>query len=105
MRYFPILRLRYDSSSIQLRDVTSGFIEILENDERIDDSSLFSRFSDFRDDAILIKVSSYIKTTDYLEFLGISEELNYRIIDIVRDSGTGFALPGKSIYMESPPES
>lgn len=58
------------------------------------------RFTDFDEDAILIKVNSFLKTTDFSESLAIAEELNLRIMEIVDAAGTKFALPGKSIYME-----
>jgi hypothetical protein len=49
---------------------------------------------------ILVKVHSFLKTTDFPESLGIAEDLNFRIMDIVQAAGTQFALPGKLIYME-----
>jgi hypothetical protein len=55
---------------------------------------------DVYEDAILIKVHSFLKTTDFPESLGIAEDLNFRIMDIVQGAGTQFALPGKLIYME-----
>jgi len=59
------------------------------------------RFAEFDDDAILIKVHSFMKTTDFAESLEIGEDLNFRIMEIVHDAGVQFALPGKSIYMEN----
>jgi len=58
------------------------------------------RFTDFDDDAILIKINSFLKTTDFPESLAIAEQLNLCIMEIVDAAGTTFALPGKSLYME-----
>ena len=58
------------------------------------------RFTDFDEDAMLVKVHSFVKTTEFSEFLEVAEDLNFRIMEIVHSTGTNFALPGKSIYME-----
>jgi MscS family membrane protein len=48
----------------------------------------------------LIKVHSFIKTTDFDQFLGIAEDINFQIMEIVKSAGASFALPGRAIYME-----
>ena len=100
IRYWPTLRLRYDTSPDQIRTVAANILEVLEQHEQVHEKPLRVRFTDFDDDAILIKVNSFLKTTDFPESLAIAEELNLRIMEIVDAAGTKFALPGKSIYME-----
>ena len=58
------------------------------------------RFTDFDNDAILIKIHSFVKTTDFNEYLGIAEDINFQIMEIVKSSGASFALPGRALYME-----
>jgi small-conductance mechanosensitive channel len=41
-----------------------------------------------------------MKTTDFPVSLEYREELNLAIMDIVKEEGAVFALPGRSIYME-----
>jgi MscS family membrane protein len=101
IRFCPTLRLRYDSTPAQLRSVADGVLALLQADARVRDELLFSRLLEFDEDAFLIKVHSYIDTSSYLEFLEISEELNYRIVEIVQASGTGFALPSHALYMQA----
>jgi hypothetical protein len=48
----------------------------------------------------LIKVHSFVKTTDFNEFLEVAEDLNFRIMGVVHSAGTSFALPGRSIFPE-----
>jgi MscS family membrane protein len=100
IRYWPSLRRRYDTKPEQLRTVMSNIREMLAQDERVHDEPLRVRFTDFDEDAILIKLHSFIKTTDYTEFLEIAEDLNFRVMGIVQQAGASFALPGKAIYME-----
>ncbi len=103
IRFWPTLRLRYDATPQQLRAVTANILEMLENNERVYDDPVRVRFTDFDDDAILIKIHSFLKTTDFSESLEIGEELNLRIMEIVLAAGVEFALPGRSIYMEGEP--
>jgi len=100
IRFWPTLRLRYDATPQQLRTVMAGILEMLEQNERVYDDPIRVRFTDFDDDAILVKIHSFLKTTDFSESLEIGEELNLRIMEIVLAAGVEFALPGRSIYME-----
>ena len=100
IRYWPTLRLRYDTSPEQLKTVLNGIHASLEQHPQVYDDPVRVRFTDFDDDAILVKVHSFIKTTDITEFLEVAEDLNFQIMEVVRSAGTAFALPGKSIYME-----
>lgn len=100
IRYWPTLRLRYDTSPDQIRALTASIYEMLEQHKKVHEEPLRVRFTDFDEDAILIKVNSFLKTTDFPESLEIGEKLNLRIMDIVGAAGAEFALPGRAIYME-----
>ena len=100
IRYWPTLRLRYDTTPDQLRFISTGIMEVLEKNEQVHEDPLRVRFTDFDDDALLIKVHSFVKTTDFAEYLAIAEEINIQIMEIVKSSGTSFALPGRAIFME-----
>jgi MscS family membrane protein len=100
IRYWPTLRLRYDSTPDQIQAIMKQIRETLKQHELIDDDPLRVRFTDFHDDAVLIKVHSFVKTTDFNEFLEVAEQLNFRIMEIVRSAGTSFALPGRSVFQE-----
>jgi len=100
IRYWPTLRLRYDTTPEQVRTIRDRITESLEQNEQVHEDPLRVRFTDFDNDAILIKVHSFIKTTDYTVFLGIAEDINIQIMEIVKSAGASFALPGRAIYME-----
>ena len=100
IRYWPTLRLRYDTTPEQVRTIRDRITESLEQNEQVYEDPLRVRFTDFDNDAILIKVHSFIKTTDYAVFLGIAEDINFQIKEIVKSAGASFALPRRAIYME-----
>jgi MscS family membrane protein len=100
IRYWPTLRLRYDTSPGQLRQITTGIAAMLAQQERVHAEPVRVRVTDFADDAILIKVHCFIDTTDVAESLEIGEALNLHIMEIVQSAGARFALPGRSIQLE-----
>jgi MscS family membrane protein len=100
IRYWPTLRLRYDTTQEQMRTIMDRVKETLEQNEHVYEEPLRVRFTDFDNDAVLIKVHSFIKTTDFDQFLGIAEDINFQIMEIVKSAGASFALPGRAIYME-----
>jgi MscS family membrane protein len=101
IRFWPTLRLRYDTTPEQLRQIKDGILNVLEQHEEVYDDPLRVRLTDFDKDAILVKVHSFMKTTDFPESLRIAEDLNFRIMDIIHGAGAQFALPGRSIQIES----
>jgi MscS family membrane protein len=101
IRFWPTLRLRYDTTPEQLRQIKAGILETLEQHEEVYDDPLRVRLTDFDEDAILVKVHSFMKTTDFPESLRIAEDLNFQIMEIIHGAGAQFALPGRSIQIES----
>jgi len=100
IRYWPTLRLRYDTTAEQLRQITANVVDMLQEHERVYDDPIRARVTDFDTDAILVKVHSFMKTTDFPESLEIQEDLHYRVMEIVHAAGAQFALPGRSIQVE-----
>jgi MscS family membrane protein len=103
IRFWPTLRLRYDTSPERLKRVVERITRLLLDSESIYDEPLRVNLTDFADDAILIKIHSYVKTTDFTEYLMFAEELNYAIMGILDDEDVRFALPGRSIHLEGDP--
>jgi MscS family membrane protein len=56
------------------------------------------RFGGFGDCSLNVDVFAYVNTQDWNEFLGIREDLQLRMMDVVADSGTGFAFPSRTLY-------
>jgi MscS family membrane protein len=58
------------------------------------------RFGGFGSFSLDLEVFAYIDVTDWGEFLEIAEDLNLRIMDIVKEAGSAFALPSQTFYSE-----
>lgn len=100
IRFRPILRLRYDTTPEQLRQILGGIRELLDSHEQVLPEDQRVRFKDIADDALLIEVNSYLDTTDWATYLELAEELNIRILEIVTQAGTSLSPPARVLHIE-----
>jgi MscS family membrane protein len=98
--YRPILRLRYDTTPEQLRQILEGIRDLLGSHERVLQDNNRVRFKEIADDALLVEVYAYLATTDWAEYLELAEELNIRILEIVARAGTSLSLPARTLHVE-----
>ena len=57
------------------------------------------RFVGFGPSSLDIEVNTYVGTRDVEEFYAIREELLLGIMDLVAETGTGFAFPSQTLYL------
>jgi MscS family membrane protein len=98
MLYKVILQLRYETEPDQLRFVLERLRRMLLGHPRVTDDPARARFLDFDAYSLNIEIFAYVNSSDWGEYLGIREDLNLRIIDIVNEAGTGFAFPSQTLY-------
>lgn len=94
-----VLQLRYETTPDQLR---WGLREIrrmlLQHPKVLADPSR-ARFHNFGAYSLDIEIFAYVNTQDWNEYLAIQEDLYLRLMDIVEDSGSGFAFPSSVNYL------
>ena len=93
-----VVGVRYETSPEQLRYLLVKLREMLLGHPRLHPDSARARFIGFGASSLDIEVSAYAATKDGAEFLGIREDVLLRIMDIVEQSGTGFAFPSQTLY-------
>ena len=98
--YHPILRLRYDTTPEQLRQVLEDIRELLSSHEQVLQDNHRVRFKEFAKHAMQIEVFAYLTTTDWAEFLELAEEINIRIVEIVSEAGASLFMPSGTLYVE-----
>ncbi|GHF30557.1 mechanosensitive ion channel protein MscS [Kordiimonas sediminis] len=101
-----VIGLRYDSTAAMLQTVRDGIETYLTDNPKYaqpSDTSTFVRIDSFGSSSINILLYCFTKTTDWLEWLAIKEELLLEIKKIVEDAGTDFAFPSQSLYLEAIP--
>jgi MscS family membrane protein len=98
--YHPTLHLRYETTPDQIRYILVEAHRMLYGHPKVDSASARIRFIGFDSSSLILEVFSYVAVTDYGEYLEVAEDLNLRIMDIVAASGSSFALPSQTTYVE-----
>jgi MscS family membrane protein len=98
--YHPQIRLRYDTTPDQIRYILVEIRKMFYAHPKVLDDPARIRFEGFGSFSLDLEVFAYIDVTDWGEFLEIAEDLNLRIMDIVQEAGSAFALPSQTLYSE-----
>ena len=93
-----VLGLRYETTDDQLRFVLVSLREMLLAHPRVVDDEPRVRFAGFGDFSLKVDIRVNINTTDPNEFRTIREDIYLRMMKIVKDAGTGFAFPSRTVY-------
>jgi len=93
-----VIGVRYETSPEQLRYLLVKIREMLLGHPRIHPAPVRARFIGFGASSLDIEVFAHAMTKDRSEFLGIQEDVLLRVMDIVEQSGTGFAFPSQTLY-------
>ena len=105
-RIYWTIGVEYRTTVAQLRrirDEIEAYLQTSDSFVKPPEASLFVRIDTFSDSSIDILLYAFTRTTNWGEWLAIKEDLAYRIKEIVEESGTGFAFPSQSLYVESLP--
>jgi MscS family membrane protein len=92
------ISLRYETTPDQLRYVAAKIRKLLIQHSKVLLDPARVRLSAFGDSAFVLEVFAFVRGADWDEFLAVKEDLNLRIAEIVRESGTGFAVPSRTVH-------
>jgi MscS family membrane protein len=90
--------LRYETTAEQLRFVLARLREMLLAHPKITKDPARVRFAGFGAHSLDVEIFAYADTPDWNQFLAIQEDVYLRIMDIVKEAGTGFAFPSQTTY-------
>ena len=91
--------LRYETESDQLIYVLAKIREMFSAHPRIDIETIRVRFAGYGASSLDIDIRVYAKTREWNDFYAIKEDVLLRINGIVKQAGTGFAFPSRTLYM------
>jgi MscS family membrane protein len=97
------LGLRSETSADQLRYVLAQVRRLLYEHPKVETEGARIRFIAIDPNSFTLEIFCYVLTRNAAEFLAIREDLLLRIMDIVKNSGTRFALPSQTLYMGRDP--
>jgi MscS family membrane protein len=98
-QFESLLRLRYETTTQQLRDIMTGIQSMLQQYPKILEGTDRVHFTAFGDYAFELEVRAYVDVTSGSEFAEEQEDLNFRILAIVREAGAHFAFPSRTTYL------
>jgi MscS family membrane protein len=93
------LSLRAETSTDQMRYVLAEVRRLLYEHPKVETEGARIRLIAIDPSALTLEIFCYVLTRSVPEFLAIREDLLLRIMDIVKDSGTGFAFPSQTLYL------
>ncbi len=96
-----LIGLRYETTGDQLRHVLAGLRMMLAAHSRLDGESVRVRFVGYGAYSLDIEIYALSQTTDWPTFLAIQEDVLLRVMDVVNESGCGFAFPSQTHYVAS----
>jgi MscS family membrane protein len=99
IRMYANLGLRYETSPDQLRHVLAELRKLLAAHPQISEAPARVRFVGFGAHSLDLELFAYVPTSDWNEFLKVREDVFLRVMDVVRESGTGFAFPSQTLYL------
>jgi MscS family membrane protein len=99
MLFRTTLALRYETTPEQLRYVLAKLRELLIAHPMVSPDPARVRFAGFGTYSLDIEIFAYVQSADYNAYMGVLEDLNLRIMDLVEEAGTGFAFPSQITYL------
>jgi MscS family membrane protein len=99
----PAFGMRYDTTPDQLRYVLAEIRRMLYEHPKIETQGARVRFAGLDSSALRLEMFCYVLTTDFADFAAVREDVLLRIMDIVKQAGTGFAFPSQTLYLTRDP--
>jgi MscS family membrane protein len=99
IRLFCMLGLRYETTPDQMRHVITGLRRLLIAHPKVTPEPARVRLVGFGAYSLDLEVFAYIATSDWNEFLAVREDIFLRMMEIIAESGTGFAFPSNTTYL------
>ncbi len=96
------LGLRYETTDDQLRFLLAELRELLHahpGTVHTADDPVRVRFVGFGDSSLNVAIRVYVRASDRNEFLAIQEDILLRVMKVVKQAGTGFAFPSRTLYV------
>ena len=98
-----LIGVTYDTTPETIRKIVHDIQEFIDKHELTSQDGIVG-FYEFGDSSLNIMVNYFIRNMEWNTYIRTREEINYRIIEIVKQHGSGFAFPTRTVHLhtESP---
>jgi len=100
--FHPIVGLRYETTSEQLKAILSDLRALLADRTDVDQETLRVRFVRMNVYSLDVEIFAYLRARDWDHFLELQEPLLFAVMEIVRNAGTDIAFPSQTLYSTLP---
>ena len=90
--------LTYDTSTEQIKNIVSDIQEMIKSHEKTNEEGKV-RFQEFGASSLDIMVLYYVNSPKWEDLIDVKEDVNYKIMDIVKKHNSDFAFPSTSVYL------
>src|SRR4029450_13941720 len=97
--FHPVVALRYETTTDQMRQVLTGIRQLLARHPAVDSESIRVRFLRLGTFSLDIQVFAYVFARDWVHFLEMQEDLLLTVTEIVAAAGTSIAFPSQTMYV------
>ena len=98
------LGLTYNTTVEQMQAILEEIKTMLKKHPDVHQETILVSFDEFDNSALSIFLYFFTKTTVWLEYLHVREDVNFKIMQIVARNGAQFAFPSQTLYVESLPK-
>ena len=91
--------LTYDTSTEQIKNIVSDIQEMINSHEKTNEEGKV-RFQEFGASSLDIMVLYYVNSPKWEDLIDVKEDINYKIMDIVKKHDSDFAFPSTSVYLQ-----
>jgi MscS family membrane protein len=97
--FHPLVGLRYETTSLQMRTVRDGVHKLLAGHSSLDSASVRVRFLRLGASTLDVELFAYVFARDWNHFLEIQEDLLLRVMEIIQQAGAEIAFPSQTMYL------
>ena len=100
-RYKINLCVELDTPLDKLEKFKVKVHEMLQEKSEIDDDTIIVKFEDITDNGLNVMISSYTNSVDYTSFLAEKQDINYKIMNILKEEDINLAYDTKTIQIKN----
>ena len=91
--------LTYETSSDQIKAIVKDIQEMIHKHEKTNNEGRV-RFQEFGASSLDIMVLYFVDSPRWEDLIDVKEDVNYKIIEIVKKHKSEFAFPSRTIYLQ-----
>lgn len=94
------LGIVYSTPRVKVKKIAERIDTLLRKHEEVDQDMIMVRFNEFNQSSLDIFIYFFTKTTQWVKYLEVKEDINLKIMDILEEEGVSVAFPSRSLYFE-----